>query len=336
MRTITLIPGDGIGIEVTKSVQKVIKATRVPIDWEIINGGETAFNATGEYMPQSLIDSITKNKIAFKGPLTTPIGTGFKSINVALRKKFHTYANVRPVKNMPNIKTPFDNVDLVIIRENSEDLYCGIEHMVADGVAESIKVITRKASLEIGEYAFKYARDHGRKKVTAVHKANIMKISDGLFLECIRSIAEKYPEIQYEEVIVDNMCMQLVMYPEKYDVLVLPNLYGDIVSDLAAGLVGGLGLIPSANIGHGVAIFEAVHGSAPQIAGKNMANPIACILSAAMMLDYINEKPAADLIREGVNFILEEGIYITRDIGGSATTEELTNALCNYIEKRIP
>lgn len=335
MRTITLIPGDGIGVEVTKAVQKVIESTNVQINWEIINGGETAYNTTGEYIPEALLESISKNKIAFKGPLTTPIGTGFKSINVALRKKFHTYANVRPVKNMPNIKTPFNNVDLVIIRENSEDLYCGIEHMVADGVAESIKVITRKASLEIGEYAFKYAKDHGRKKVTAVHKANIMKISDGLFLECIRSVAKKYPEIQYEEVIVDNMCMQLVMYPENYDVLVLPNLYGDIISDLAAGLVGGLGLIPSANIGDGVAIFEAVHGSAPQIAGKNMANPIACILSSAMMLDYIGERSAAKLIREAVIFILEEGKYTTSDIGGTATTEEMTNALCNYIKKRI-
>ena len=262
MRTITLIPGDGIGVEVTNSVKRVVEATNVEIYWEIIDAGEKAFGATGEYMPQKLIDSIYKNKIAFKGPLTTPIGEGFRSINVALRKEFNTYANIRPVKNMPNIKTPFNNVDLVIIRENSEGLYTGIEHVVTHGVTEAIKVITRDASLKIAKHAFEYARFHNRKKVTAVHKANIMKITDGLFLESVREIASDYDDIEYEEIIVDNMAMQLVMYPEKYDVLVMPNLYGDIISDLAAGLVGGLGLIPSGNIGDDIAIFEAVHGSA--------------------------------------------------------------------------
>ncbi|SET36740.1 isocitrate dehydrogenase (NAD+) [Natronincola peptidivorans] len=331
MKEITLIPGDGIGTEVTAAVQKVLTAANQSIAWEIVNGGEGAYQATGQYIPDALLDSISTNKIAFKGPITTPIGKGFKSINVTLRQKYNTFANVRPVKSMEGIKTPFNNVDLVIIRENSEDLYCGIEHLVTEGVAESIKVITEKASLRIGEYAFQYAKKHGRNKVTSVHKANIMKISDGLFLDCIRRVAKKYPEIEYEEVIVDNMCMQLVMYPEKYDVLVLPNLYGDIVSDLAAGLVGGLGLVPGANIGEDIAIFEAVHGSAPQIAGKNEANPTACILSAAMMLDYINERSAADLIREAVAYVIREGKHTTKDIGGNATTEEMTEAICSYI-----
>lgn len=334
MRTITLIPGDGIGPEVTASVQEVIAAAGVDLHWEIVNGGENAYKTTGQYIPDALLDSITKNKIAFKGPITTPIGTGFKSINVTLRQRYHTYANLRPVKTMAGIKTPFKDVDLVIVRENSEDLYCGIEHWVTEGVAESIKVITEKASLRIGEYAFQYARQHGRKKVTAVHKANIMKISDGLFLDCVRRIAKNYPDIEYEEVIVDNMCMQLVMFPEKYDVLVSPNLYGDILSDLAAGLVGGLGLVPAANIGEDVAIFEAVHGSAPQIAGKNLANPTACILSATMMLDYIGEKTAAKGIRKAVEGVIHEGKYTTSDIGGTATTKEMTEAICRYIKQQ--
>ncbi|ABR47521.1 Isocitrate dehydrogenase (NAD(+)) [Alkaliphilus metalliredigens QYMF] len=334
MKTITLIPGDGIGVEVTTAVQRVIEAANVAIDWEVVNGGETAYLETGQYIPDELIDSISKNKIAFKGPITTPIGTGFKSINVTLRQKYNTYANVRPVKSMSGIKTPFDNIDLVIFRENTEGLYCGIEHLVTEGVAEAIKVITEKASKRIGKSAFEYARKHKRKKVTAVHKANIMKISDGLFLDCIRSVAKEYPEIEYEEVIVDNMCMQLVMYPERYDVLVLPNLYGDIISDLAAGLVGGLGLVPGANIGDDIAIFEAVHGSAPLIAGKNMANPTACILSATMMLDYIGEESAAKRIRQAVEFVIKEGRYTTSDIGGTATTKDMTEAICQYIKSK--
>ncbi|SDJ99344.1 isocitrate/isopropylmalate dehydrogenase family protein [Natronincola ferrireducens] len=332
MKTITLIPGDGIGYEVTSSLQKVITAADVKIDWEIINAGEDAYKATGQFIPTSLLESISKNKIVFKGPITTPIGSGFRSINVTLRQKYNTYANIRPIKSIPGIKTPFQNVDLVIVRENSEDLYCGIEHLVTEGVAESIKIITEKASLRIAESAFQYAKTHGRKKVTAVHKANIMKISDGLFLECVRKIAKKYPEIYYEEVIVDNMCMQLVMHPENYDVLVLPNLYGDIISDLGAGLVGGLGLVPGANIGENIAIFEAVHGSAPSIAGLNMANPTACILSATMMLDYIGEQSAASLIRQATAYVIQEGKYTTQDIGGTATTTEMTEAICRYIK----
>lgn len=333
MNTVTLIPGDGIGPEVSSAVVEVLKAAGVNIEWEKINGGEDAYKATGAFIPEALLESISTNRIAFKGPITTPIGKGFKSINVTLRQKYNTYANVRPVKSFPGLNTPFKNVDLVIVRENTEDLYAGLEHMVTEGVAESIKIITEKASLRIGEFAFQYAKDNNRKKVTAVHKANIMKISDGLFLDCIRRVAAKYPEIAYEEVIVDNMCMQLVMYPEKYDVLVLPNLYGDIVSDLAAGLVGGLGLVPGANIGDDIAIFEAVHGSAPDIAGKNLANPTACILSAAMLLDYIKEKEAAENIRQAVFSVIKEGKYLTRDLGGTATTEAYTRAVCDYLSK---
>ena len=333
MNKVTLIPGDGIGPEVSTAAVEVLKAAKVNIEWEKINGGEEAYKATGAFIPDELLNSISKNKIAFKGPITTPIGKGFKSINVTLRQKYNTYANVRPVKSIPGVNTPFKNVDLVIVRENTEDLYAGLEHMVTEGVAESIKIITEKASLRIGEYAFKYAQDNNRKKVTAVHKANIMKISDGLFLDCIRRVTSKYPDIAYEEVIVDNMCMQLVMYPEKYDVLVLPNLYGDIVSDLAAGLVGGLGLVPGANIGDGIAIFEAVHGSAPDIAGKGLANPTACILSTAMMLDYLGEKAAAENIRQAVYAIINEGKYITKDLGGSSSTVEYTKAICDYLSK---
>ncbi|SCY93365.1 isocitrate dehydrogenase (NAD(+)) [Alkaliphilus peptidifermentans] len=333
MNRITLVPGDGIGPEVSSSVVKVLKAVDAEIIWDEINGGETAFNKTGKYIPDELLDSIATNRVAFKGPITTPVGKGFKSINVTLRQKYNTYANVRPVKSIPGVKSPFHNVDLVIIRENTEDLYAGLEHMITEGVAESIKVITEKASTRIAEFAFKYAVAKKRKKVTAVHKANIMKISDGLFLDCVRKVSLKYPEISYEEVIVDNMCMQLVMYPERYDVLVLPNLYGDIISDLAAGLVGGLGLVPGANIGDDIAIFEAVHGSAPDIAGKNLANPTACILSAAMMLDYLGNSNAANKIRQGVFKVIETGKNTTSDLGGSSSTSEMTEAICKAIEQ---
>ncbi|GAB6087721.1 isocitrate/isopropylmalate dehydrogenase family protein [Alkaliphilus crotonatoxidans] len=331
MRKITLIPGDGIGPEVIQAVREVINAAGINIDWEEQNAGETVYQRSGKFIPDQLLKSIEQNRIVLKGPITTPIGKGFKSINVTLRHQYNTYANVRPVRSIPGLTSPFQNVDLVIIRENSEDLYAGIEYMAADGVAQSIKIITEHASTRIGEYAFQYALKHGRKKVTAVHKANIMKISDGLFLDCIRRVAAKYPSIQYEEVIVDNMCMQLVMYPERYDVLVLPNLYGDIISDLAAGLVGGLGVVPGANIGEKIAIFEAVHGSAPDIAGKDLANPTACILSAAMMLDYLEEATAAHKIRQGVFKVIEAGKAITRDLGGNATTTEMTQAICQAI-----
>jgi len=335
MVKVTLIPGDGIGPEVAYAARDVIDATGAQIEWEEINAGETVFNQKGTFIPDELIESINKNRIAFKGPITTPVGKGFKSINVTLRQKYKTYANVRPVKSIPGIDTPFKDIDLVIVRENTEDLYAGIEHVVTEGVTEAIKVITEEASTNIAEYAFKYALENGRKKVTAVHKANIMKISDGLFLQCVKKVAEKYPQIQYEEVIVDNMCMQLVMYPHKYDVLVLPNLYGDIVSDLCAGLVGGLGLVPGANIGSDIGIFEAVHGSAPDIAGQNLANPIACIMSGAMLLDYIGEREKAEAVRSAVAAVMREGKVKTKDLGGNATTKEITAEICRQINIQI-
>lgn len=331
MTKITLIPGDGIGPEVAFAAKEVVDATDVNIEWDIVNAGESTYEETGEFIPKSLIRSISKNRVALKGPITTPVGKGFRSINVTLRQKFDTYANIRPLITMPGTKGKFENVDLVVFRENTEGLYRGIEHRIDENAAEAIRVITRKASMRIAEEAFKYAKENGRKKVTAVHKANIMKMTDGLFLECTRKVAMEYPEIEYEEKIVDNMCMQLVMYPEKYDVLVMPNLYGDILSDLASGLVGGLGLVPGANVGDDIGIFEAVHGSAPDIAGKSLANPIACIMSAAMMLDYINEKEAADRIRKAVWSVLEEGKYKTVDLGGSASTKEITKAICKKL-----
>lgn len=331
MTRVTLIPGDGIGPEVAFAAKDVVDATGVDIKWDIVNAGKSTYEETGEFVPEKLIESISQNKVVLKGPITTPIGKGFRSINVHLRQKFDTYANIRPVVTMPGTKGKFENVDLVVFRENTEGLYRGIEHKIDEDNTEAIRIITRKNSMRIIEKAFKYAKENGRKKVTAVHKANILKITDGLFLECARNVAENYPNIEYEEKIVDNMCMQLVMYPEKYDVLVMPNLYGDILSDLASGLVGGLGLVPGANIGKDIAIFEAVHGSAPDIAGKSLANPIACIMSAAMMLDYIDEKEAADKIRKAIRAVLKEGKYKTVDLGGNSSTKELTKAICNNL-----
>ena len=331
MVKVTLIPGDGIGPEVAYATRDVIDATGAQIEWEEVNAGETVYKEKGTFIPDELIESINKNRIAFKGPITTPVGKGFKSINVTLRQKYKTYANVRPIKSIPGVDSPFKDIDLVIVRENTEGLYAGIEHEITDGVTEAIKVITEEASTKIAEFAFKYALENGRKKVTAVHKANIMKITDGLFIRCARKVAEKYPQIEYEEVIVDNMCMQLVMYPDKYDVLVLPNLYGDIVSDLCAGLVGGLGLVPGANIGDDIGIFEAVHGSAPDIAGQNLANPIACIMSGAMLLDYIGEKEKAKMIRNAVWTVMDEGKVKTRDLNGNASTKEITAEICRQI-----
>lgn len=331
MTRVTLIPGDGIGPEVAFAAKEVVDATGVKIEWDIVNAGADTYKKTGSFIPKTLLESISKNRVVLKGPITTPIGKGFKSINVTLRQKFDTYANIRPLKSMPGTKGRFDNVDLVVFRENTEGLYAGIEHKINEDVTEAIKVITKKGSIRIVEEAFKYAKEQNRKKVTAVHKANIMKITDGLFLDCAKSVAKKYPDIEYEEKIVDNMCMQLVMYPEKYDILVMPNLYGDILSDLASGLVGGLGLVPGANIGSDIGIFEAVHGSAPDIAGKSLANPIACIMSSAMMLDYIDEKQAANRIRKAVWTVLEEGKWKTKDLGGNATTEEITNAICKKL-----
>ena len=324
MRTITLINGDGIGPEISDAVMKIISAAGLEIDWDIQTAGADVAEKEGTPLPQRVIDSIKKNKIALKAPVTTPIGKGFRSVNVQLRKSLDLYANLRPCKNFEGIKTPFDNVNLVVVRENTEDLYAGIERMVDNDTAESIKIITRKASERIAEFAFKYAVDNERKTVHAVSKANIMKFSDGLFLECCRKIAEKHPNIEYKEILVDNLCMQLVQHPEKFDVLVLPNLYGDIVSDLTAGLTGGLGLARGANIGLECAVFEPVHGSAPDIKGQNKANPSALLLSAVEMLKYIGERDRAEKIENALLKTLKEGKVLTADLGGNATTTEFT------------
>jgi len=328
IHTITLIPGDGIGPEVTEAVVRVLKASGVAIAWEEHAAGIAAFERTGQTLPVALIDSVRRNGVALKGPVTTPIGEGFTSVNVGLRKALDLYANLRPVSNLPGVKARFDGVDLVIVRENTEDLYAGLEHQIVPGVVESLKIITERASTRIAQYAFAHARQHGRKKVTAVHKANIMKLSDGLFLDSCRRVAREHPDIVYDERIVDAACMHLVMNPAAVDVLVLPNLYGDIVSDLCAGLVGGLGVVGAANIGGDVAVFEAVHGSAPDIAGKQLANPTALLLSAIMMLRHIDEAAAADRIAKTLGRVLTAGRVRTRDLGGTASTLEFADALC--------
>ncbi|MBO0798542.1 MAG: isocitrate/isopropylmalate dehydrogenase family protein, partial [Blastocatellia bacterium] len=287
---VTLIPGDGIGPEITGAVVRIIDATGVDIEWESFIAGAEALSRYGDPLPASVLESITRNRVALKGPLTTPVGSGFTSVNVRLRKTLDLYANLRPVRTLPGLVTPFGNLDLVVVRENTEDLYSGLEHIVVPGVVESLKIITEKASTRIARFAFDYARREGRKKVTAIHKANIMKLSDGLFLDCFRKVAADSPEILADDKIVDNACMQLVMNPRQFDVLLLENLYGDIISDLAAGLVGGLGVVPGANIGELGAVFEAVHGSAPDIAGKNLANPTALLQSGIMMLRYLGER----------------------------------------------
>jgi isocitrate dehydrogenase (NAD+) len=329
---ITLIPGDGIGPEVTAAVVRILKTSGVAIDWDTHDAGITAVAKTGQTLPQALLDSITTNTVALKGPVTTPVGEGFTSVNVGLRKALELYANLRPVYNLPGVPSRFQHVDLVIVRENTEDLYAGLEHTIIPGVVESLKIITAAASERIARFAFEHARIYGRKKVTAVHKANIMKMSDGLFLECTRKVAKEYPGIPYEEKIVDNACMQLVMRPEKYDVIVLPNLYGDIVSDLCAGLVGGLGVVPGANIGLKASVFEAVHGSAPDIAGQNAANPTALLLSGLMMLRHLGEGAAADRALAALTRVLTAGTTLTRDLNGSATTTAFTDAICREIE----
>ena len=323
----TLIAGDGIGPEVVSATVRVIEATGVKIEWDSQMAGAMAIATEGTPLPQKTLDSIRANGLALKGPTTTPIGSGHASINVALRKGLDLYANVRPIKTLPGVKSRYDNVDLVIIRENTEDLYSGLEHIVVPGVVESIKVITEKASTRIARFAFNYARAHGRKRITAVHKANIMKLSDGLFLDCCLKVAADFPDIKYDDIIVDNCCMQLVLDPTRFDMLLLENLYGDIVSDLCAGLVGGLGLAPGANIGEKGATFEAVHGSAPDIAGKNIANPIALILSGALLLDYIGELEAGNRVRAAVADVLREGKHMPKDLGGSASTSEVEEAI---------
>ncbi|HXI11364.1 MAG TPA: isocitrate dehydrogenase (NAD(+)) [Thermoanaerobaculia bacterium] len=329
---VTLLPGDGIGPEVTASVVAILEAAGVKFEWEKFAVGAEALAATGDPLPQEVLDSILRNKIALKGPVTTPIGTGFASINVRLRKTLDLYANLRPVKSMPNIVTPFKDVDLVVVRENTEDLYSGIEHEVVPGVVESIKIITAKASTRIAKFAFEYARKRGRKKITVVHKANIMKMSDGLFLKCFYEVAEGYPEIEKDEKIVDNLCMQLVVKPTQFDMLLLENLYGDIVSDLTAGLVGGLGVVAGVNIGQNGAVFEAVHGSAPDIAGQNKANPIALLQSAILMLYHIGEDKAGAVVEQALTRILTEGKVRTRDLGGSSTTSAFTSAMCELVQ----
>jgi isocitrate dehydrogenase (NAD+) len=329
--TITLIPGDGIGPEVTDAVVRILKASGVAIDWEPHDAGLIAFERTGQTLPASLIDSIRRNKVALKGPVTTPIAEGFTSVNVGLRKALDLYSNLRPVWNLPGVAARFQGVDLVIVRENTEDLYAGLEHEVVPGVVESLKIITERASTRIAHFAFGHARRHGRKRVTAIHKANIMKLGDGLFLESTRRVAREYPDITYDERIVDAACMQLVMFPERFDVLLLPNLYGDIVSDLCAGLVGGLGVVGAANLGADIGVFEAVHGSAPDIAGKNLANPTALLLSAVLMLRHIDKGAAADRIMQALGRVLTAGGVRTKDLGGAASTTEFADAVAHAL-----
>lgn len=331
MYTITLVPGDGIGPEVAFAAKKLIDATGVAIHWDVQEAGEKMIQAHGSPLPLSVIESIRKNKIALKGPITTPVGEGFRSVNVALRKEFDLYANVRPAKTYKGIPSRYDDVDIVIIRENTEDLYAGVEHMVGEDAAESIKIFTRKGCERIIRFAFEHARNEGRKKVTAVHKANIMKLTDGMFLNIAREISKEYPDLKFEDMIVDAMCMRLVQAPETYDLLVLPNLYGDIVSDLCAGLVGGLGVAPGANIGNDLAIFEPVHGSAPDIAGKDMANPTAIMLSGVQMLRYIGEMEAADRIHKALTKVIEEGGSVTCDLGGSLGTSAFTDKVISFL-----
>jgi isocitrate dehydrogenase (NAD+) len=324
---VTLIPGDGIGPEVVGATVKIIEASGVKINWEEVEAGGEVAVKYGTPLPEQVFTSIIRNGIALKGPITTPIGGGFASVNVTIRKKLGLYANLRPARSIPALKTRYDNVDLVVVRENTEDLYSGIEHIVVPGVVESLKIITEKASTAIAKFAFSHAKDNGRRLVTAVHKANIMKLSDGLFLDCCRRVSKDYPEIEYREIIVDNLCMQLVTNPNQFDVLLLENLYGDIVSDLCAGLVGGLGVVPAANIGPDIAVFEAVHGSAPDIAGRNLANPTAVLFSAILMLRYLGEMDAADQIEKATFAVMEEGKTLTHDLKGTASTTEYTDAI---------
>jgi isocitrate dehydrogenase (NAD+) len=332
MHTITLIPGDGIGPEVTEAVARIFKVAALPIDWERHDAGVTAFKRFNQSLPPDLLDSVKRNKVALKGPVTTPIAEGFTSVNVGLRKALDLYANLRPVRNLEGVPSRFQNVDLVIVRENTEDLYSGLEHEVVPGVVESLKIITERASTRIAVFAFDYARANGRKRVTAIHKANILKLGDGLFLQSTRAVARDRTDVAYDERIIDAACMSLVMTPEKFDVLLLPNLYGDIVSDLAAGLVGGLGVVPGANIGADCAVFEAVHGSAPDIADKNLANPTALLLSGLMMLEHIGERDKSAHIRAALGRVLNSGTVRTRDLGGTASTTEFTEAICREIE----
>ena len=328
--SVTLIPGDGIGPEVADATVRAVDATGVHIDWHRVELTADIIQNFGQVLPAYVCESLSRTCIGLKGPVTTPVAGGFSSVNVALRKRMDLYSNVRPVRTMPGVKTRYMDVpiDMVIFRENTEDVYSGLEHEIVPDVMQSLKIITRRASIRIAESAFTYAARHKRKKVTAVHKANIMKLSDGLFLRCCREVAQKHPEIEYKELIVDNAAMQLVVRPETFDVLLLPNLYGDIVSDLAAGLIGGLGLAPGANIGDGCAVFEAVHGSAPDIAGKGIANPTALMLSSVMMLNHLGELKAAERLLHAIERVYAEGTHMPGDVGGTAGTVEFTDAVC--------
>ena len=332
MHRVTLIPGDRIGPEITEAVVKVVEASGVKIEWEEAIGGEPAIEKFGTPLPEQTLESIRKNKVALKGPLTTPVGEGFRSVNVALRMELDLYANLRPAKTYPGVVSPFDNIDLVVVRENTEDLYCGIEHSIGDYAAESIKLITRPGTERIVRFAFDYAVRMKRRKVTVVHKANILKLSDGLFLHVAREIAREYPQIEFEDRIVDNMCMQLVQKPELYDVMVMPNLYGDIVSDLCAGLVGGLGLVPSANIGRDISVFEPVHGSAPKYAGQGRANPTAMLLSAVLMLQHLGENETAQRIEKALAKTIREGKEVTRALDGESKTMEMADEIIRNME----
>jgi len=336
---VTLIPGDGIGPELAEATRRVLDASGVDFDWEVVEAGEAVMAEYGTPLPEHVLESVKRNRIALKGPITTPVGGGFRSVNVTLRQVLGLYANLRPARSMPGLDSRYQDVDLVIVRENTEDLYAGIEHMVGRDAAESIKIITREASERIARFAFDYAVANGRHKVTAVHKANIMKLSDGLFLESCRTVAAEYDgRVKFEDRIVDNMCMQLVQKPELYDVLVLPNLYGDIVSDLAAGLVGGLGVAPGANIGTEAAVFEPVHGSAPKYAGLDKANPTALILSGALMLRHLGYPVEAERVERAVRAVIAEGSATTYDLGGSAGTSEFADAIISRLaaESQIP
>jgi isocitrate dehydrogenase (NAD+) len=324
---VTLIPGEGIGPEVASATRRILEAAGVQIDWEELEARTDKATEAGQMVNQAAVDSVRRNHVALKGPTGTAIAGGAPSVNVALRKTLDLYANLRPVKNLPGVKSRFENVDIVLVRENTEDLYSGLEHEVVPGVVESLKIITERASTRIARFAFEYAKRNSRKKIHAIHKANIMKLGDGLFLRSIRVVAQQYPDIEYKELIVDNACMQMVLDPAQFDMLLLPNLYGDVMSDLAAGLVGGLGIVPSGNIGDDCAMFEAVHGTAPDIAGKGLANPTALLMSAIMMLNHLGERPAAQRIEAAIIKVYGEAKHVTRDLGGKATTSEFTDAV---------
>jgi isocitrate dehydrogenase (NAD+) len=332
---VTLIPGDGIGPEVAAATVRVLEAAGAELEWETHIVGREALHRLGDPLPAEVLASIQRNRVALKGPVTTEVGGGFQSINVQLRQRLELYANLRPARSLPGIPSRFEGVDLVVVRENTEDLYSGLEHVVVPGVVESLKIITEKASTRIARFAFEYARRHGRKRVTAVHKANIMKLSDGLFLDCFRRVGREYPDVVADDRIVDNMCMQLVMRPEEWDILLLENLYGDIVSDLCAGLVGGLGVVPGANIGAEFAVFEAVHGSAPDIAGRDLANPLALIRSAILMLYHLGKDEVAERVRAALRKTIVVDRVLTRDLGGDATTTRFTDAVVAAIEAGI-